>query len=115
MMHGRFSLFPPSSFGCESHSGNCMRVLRGGVSLSRSRRVSEAACAALLIVLLGSGGGSSSGGSPPGSAPSIISVSISGSGYTQAGLRANYTATLSVPGNYDHSVHWYVIAAAGGS
>jgi len=92
-----------------------MRVLRGGVSLSRSRRVSEAACAALLIVLVGCGGGSSSGGSPPGSAPSITSVSISGSGYTQAGLCANFTATVSGTGNYDHSVQWYVNGVAGGS
>jgi len=66
-----------------------------------------------LLVHLGCGSGSSSGGGGEGP-PSIISVRVSGPSYTQSGLCANFTATVSGTGNFDHSVQWYANGTAGG-
>ncbi len=82
----------------------------------QERRKSLANAIAFLVAALlfhlgcGGSGSSSSGGGPP----SITSVTVSGPSYTQAGLCANFTATVFGTGSFDHSVQWYVNAAAGG-
>ena len=84
------------------------------VSVAAHRRVVAAACL-ILLFLLAACGGASSGGSSSGGDVSITSVSISLPAYTQASLCANFTATVSGTGNYNHSVQWYVNGVAGGS
>jgi hypothetical protein len=64
---------------------------------------------AVLLLAAGCGGGSSTNG-----APSITSVAVSGSPYSQAGVCANFTASVSGTGNFDKSVQWYVNGVSGG-
>jgi hypothetical protein len=66
--------------------------------------------ALLLHLGCGGSGSSSSGGGPP----PITSVTVSGPTYTQAGQCANFIATVSGTGNFDHSAQWYVNGTAGG-
>jgi hypothetical protein len=68
---------------------------------------------ATLLLHLGCGSGSSSNGGGGGPV-SIASVSVSGPSFTQAGLCANFTATVSGTGSFDHTVQWYVNGTAGG-
>jgi hypothetical protein len=91
-----------------------MRLLRISVSQSKVWRAYEVASATLLLLLIGCGGGSSSPTPPTGPA-SITSVSVSGSGFSQAGMCANFTAIVSGTGNYDRSVQWYVNDTIGGT
>jgi hypothetical protein len=91
-----------------------MRILRRDISQSQIWHTYQAICAMLLILLIGCGGSSSSPTLPT-SPPLITSVSISGSGFTQASVCAKFTATVSGTGSYDRSVQWYVNDMIGGS
>ncbi len=91
-----------------------MPLLCVGVPRLLRRYIYGGTCA-MLLFLGGCGLNSSSGGYPPGNPTSIVSVSISGASYTEAGVCTNFVATVSGTGNYDSSVQWFVNGSLGGS
>lgn len=89
-----------------------LSILGNVVFLSqRSEQVLRFVFVVLLLLEAGCGGGSPTDG---GGSPSITSVTVSGSSYSQAGFCASFVVAVSGTGNFDHSVQWYVNGVAGG-
>ncbi len=84
--------------------------------MSLSKQLFRSSClvsfVAVFLLQFGCGSGSSGGGGQV--PPSIRSVSVSGPSYTQVNQCANFTATVTGTGDYDHSVQWYVNGTPGG-
>jgi hypothetical protein len=95
-----------------------MRVVRWSLNkLGHSHRLLLIAGTLATVASLSScgGGGSSTGGSASSSGPSIVSVTVYGSAYTQAGHCSTFTATVTGTGSFVAAVQWYVNGVAGGS
>jgi hypothetical protein len=68
-----------------------------------------------LLLHLGCGSGAPGGGNTSQGTASITSVSIRGPAFTEVGLCATFTATVTGTGNFSQTVSWYVDGAAGGT